>query len=591
MRSRSALISALLLASCAGSHSANLPVPENESLPAAVTVANRAGDADSSAHGSGITAQAAVSDSMVLSTLARDSVLDAVMLDRIAETRFPDGPVLPSAPGELESAAIKSLFDIDVANFEDHGRVKYWVDFFSGPARERMSIWLTRMPRYEPSFRKALLARGLPGDLAYLPLIESGYSPTAVSRSRAVGMWQFMMATGKFYGLKVDGWVDERRDVPRATEAAVRYLGDLTTKFGSPYLAAAAYNGGPGRIQRGLARLDPADEEEDALNLAVDPNSDPDSSVPAQAGDMAFFQLADTRFIRQETKDYVPKLIAAAMIAKQPERYGFPPIAPIALASDLDSVVVADATGLDVIARLAGVPVADVWELNPVYLRALTPPKRRAVVRLPAGLGRNTQSAVERLPVGERLSSFPHHAKPGETIAALARKYGLAVSALRELNPEYRSRSPKRGDAVRIPGQARLAGWVAENRRVGLSDGAGGTHRVQRGETLGGIARRYRVSVAQLRAWNHLKSNGMIRAGQKLRVGGAGPRRATTAHAPSTSAPAAPTGTARIHLVKAGETLSGLARRYGVTVLALRTANALAAGRPLLAGRRITIPS
>lgn len=516
------------------------------------------------------------------------------MLERIAVAKPPEGPVIPVPPGDLESATIKSLFDIDVANFEDHGRVKYFLDFFTGPARERMAIWLTRMPRYEPTFRKALLARGLPGDLAYLPLIESGYSPTAVSRARAVGMWQFMKATGKWYGLKVDSWVDERRDIALATTAAVRYLGDLTTRFGSPYLAAAAYNGGPGRIQRGLARLDPIDEEEDPLVVATEA----DSADAPHAGDMAFFLLADTRYIRQETKDYVPKLIAAAMIAKQPERYGFPALVPMPDGWQLDSVVVADATGLDVIARLAGLTQAEVRELNPGFLRPLTPPKRRAVVRLPPGKGANTHELLAALPVAERLTGFPHHARPGETIPALAKKYGVTAAALRELNPEYKSRAPKRGEAVRIPGQARLAGWVAENRRVAVNDGGGGgrTHRVQRGETLGGIARRYRVSVSQLRAWNNLNSRGLIRAGQALRVGGSAPVRSSATAARATQASTRSTPQAakpgnKVHVVKAGDTLSSLARRYRVTVQALRTANDLPEGRPLLRGRRLTIPS
>lgn len=563
MRQRTALPCALLLASCAlapGGTVAPVPgnppppeaapgprVPEPVALPEAPKVA-------------------AVAESLPADAHARDSVLDAAMLDRIAEARAPE-------TGE-------PAFDIDVANFSDHDRVKYWLDFFTGPARERMGIWLQRMPRYEPDMRARLALRGLPGDLAYLPLIESGYSPTAVSRSRAVGMWQFMRATGKYYGLTVDGWVDERRDVPRATDAAVRYLADLTARFGSPYLAAAAYNGGPGRIQRGLARLDPGDEDEEA---DLEPALDPDSAGTApQAGDVAFFQLADTRFIRQETKDYVPKLIAAAMIAKQPERFGFPALVPLESVWRLDSVVVTDAVGLDVVGRLAGMTLQEVWDLNPVYLRPMTPPKRRAVIRVPAGRGTELQDAVDMLPAGERLTGFPHHAKSGETIASLARRYSVSAEAVRELNPEYRKRAPRRGDVVRIPGQARLAGWVSESRRTGVSAAGASTHRVKAGETLGGIARRYRVSVAQLRTWNHLRSDALIRAGQTLRLepGAAASRSAVSRKA-----------AARVHVVRAGETLSSLARRYGVTVEGLRAVNDLPAGRPLAIGRRLTIPS
>jgi membrane-bound lytic murein transglycosylase D len=513
--------------------------------------------------------------------LARDSVLDAMMLDRIASANAPEAEVsAPTAPTEGELATLRSMFDIDVANFEDHGRVRYWLDFFSGPARERMAIWLTRMPRYEPTIRSLLMARGLPGDLAYLPLIESGYSATAVSRSRAVGMWQFMRATGKFYGLAVDAWVDERRDVPKATNAAIRYLADLTTRFGSPYLAAAAYNGGPGRIQRGLARMEPGEEDAPATEEGED-GSGADGSP--QAGDIAFFQLADTRFIRQETKDYVPKLIAAAMIAKQPERYGFPPLAALPPLAP-DSVVVNDATGLDVIARVAGVPLIDVGELNPAFLRALTPPKRRSVVRLPAGVGATTQAALEALPTAERLSSFPHHAKAGESLTALGKRYTVSVSQLREFNPEFAAHSAPKGAIIRIPGQARLAGWVSENKKIGLADIGGGlTHRVRKGETVGGIARRYHVSVAQLRSWNRLRSASVIRVGQLLRVAPGG-----SAHVARSAAGSAGF---RVHIVRTGDTLSSLARRYRVSVEALRLANGLGVGHLLPAGRRLTIPS
>lgn len=598
MTPRSALLCALLLASCAKGRPEAAPMPENGSRPTEVTPPTEqpTASAEDSARALRLAADSMARDSAALSAMARDSALDAAMLDRIAAARVSDSALPPAAPVEGESAALRSMFDIDVKNFEEHGRVKYWINFFSGPARERMGIWLQRMPRYEPGFRAKLIAKGLPGDLAYLPLIESGYSSTAVSRARATGMWQFMRATGKWYGLAIDAWVDERRDVPKATEAAVRYLADLTKRFGSPYLAAAAYNGGPGRIQRGLNRMGPDDEP------AADDSTDvEDEEGSPQAGDIAFFALADTRFIRQETKDYVPKLIAAAMIAKQPERYGFP-----ALESDdkgtPDSVVVTDATGLDVVAKLAGMPIADVTELNPVFLRAITPPKRRAVIRLPAGTGEATAVALNALPASARLGSFVHHARSGETLTNLSKKYGVSLASMLAGNPTMRTRPPRRGEVVVIPGQARLLGWVSENRKVSLAAGsAGGSHRVRSGETLGGIARRYRVSVSQLRAWNRIGPKGVIRAGQVLRLDGGSMTsrpRATRSVASTSgtssrakSAPSSTRGGAKVHVVRTGESLWSLARRYGVTVQLLRAANKLPPNRPLPAGRRLTIPS
>ena len=564
MRLRLAFPVTLLLASCAP-HGTGMPAPLPQAPPPAPAPAPAPVPAQSAADTTPVRAPVVVAraDSVALAKQARDSALDAAMLDRLAAAKPPDSSETSTPNTDAE---LRALFDIDVANWADHNRVKFYLNFFTGLARERMAIWLGRMPQYEPIIRSQLIAHGLPGDLAYLPLIESGYSATAVSRARAVGMWQFMRGTARLYGLKVDNWVDERRDVVKATDAAIHYLGDLTARFGSPYLAAAAYNGGPGRIERGLARIDPDDEPDDSA--AVD---------APQAGDAAFFQLADTRYLKRETKDYVPKLIAAALIAKQPQRYGFP-AAAASSSSMSDSVVVGDATGLDVIARLAGTSLADLWAANPSYVRAVTPPNRPAVVRVPNGSGASTQTALDGLPATERLTSFAHHARSGETLARIAKRYGLSLAEVKSFNPEYRTRSPGAGDIVRIPGQARLSGWVSEDRRVESST-AGGTHRVRSGETLGSIAKRYGVSVNQLRIWNDLGPKAALKVGQTVRLAPSGAK-------PSTKKPAP-----RTHIVKAGETLTSLARRYKVTVQALRTANNLPAGKRVQAGQRLTIPS
>src|SRR5881296_699631 len=288
-------------------------------------------------------------------------------------------------------------FDIDVSSFATKRRVLEYLEFFQVDSRDRFEIWLGRLGRYEGMIRERLRAKGLPEDLLYLTLIESGLSNTAVSRAKAVGMWQFMASTARLYGLTVDPWVDERRDPFKATEAAVNYLADLRERLGSVYLAAAAYNAGVGRIERGIDRLP----------------GEPDS-----VDDHTFFQLSDRRYLRRETRDYVPKLIAASLIAKQPARYGFeaqllPPLV-------FDEITVADATGLDVIARLADTTVAALLELNPQFVRGITPPSRRVVVRVPRGSGAAVAERFDSLPVNERITFVDHYVSAGQTLSDIA---------------------------------------------------------------------------------------------------------------------------------------------------------------------------
>jgi membrane-bound lytic murein transglycosylase D len=501
---------------------------------------------------------------------AADSVADEAVLEELADAH-PEGESededledsAEEVPGGANAAAAVT-WDIDVSTYNRHDRVQYYLDFFQNRGRERMGIWLTRLPRYEAMIRERLQGEGLPGDLVYLALIESGFSNTATSRAKAVGMWQFMKATAKGYGLRVDSWVDERRDPFKATDAAVRHLADLNRRFGSLYLAAAAYNAGSGKVSRGIIRL--PDEEGD--------------SIPSDA---TFFRLYDTRLLRRETKDYVPKLIAAALIAKEPKRYGFDvgPSEPVSY----DSIVVPDMTGLDVIARLADTTVAAIRELNPQYLRLATPPGSRSVVRLPVGRGERTVTAYAELPPRQRVTFIEHFMARGETLSGLARRYRVSQAMLIAANPKLNSRRIRIGQRVVIPTGGVPSTRVA--RRMAEPVPAAGTstgtfHRVRRGETVSEIADEYGVTQRELRIWNNLDSRGRIRVGQRLRV-------------VSPDAPQPPqtpqSGGVRTHIVQRGETLGGLAKRYGVSIQALRKVNGLSDGSPLRAGVALKIPS
>jgi peptidoglycan lytic transglycosylase D len=466
-------------------------------------------------------------DSLLERRLSQDSAADAAILEQLANARPPaEAPPIQSGD-PLDALSDSRALSLDLTTYAEHERVRYYLDFFQGPARSRMAVWLQRMPVYESLVRERFQAAGLPSDLVYLGLIESGFSNVAVSRSRAVGMWQFMRKTARGMGLRVDKWVDERRDPVKSTDAAARYLAILTQQFnGSYYLAAAAYNAGPGRVSRGLSRL--------GTTVGPGGSEDTDDSEEEDEeeglSDGHFFSLADTRYIRRETKDYVPKLIAAGLIARHPETYGFPPM-PAAEPFPRDSLVVHDLTGLDIIARLAGVPTTTIRELNPHYLRRATPPGKVSVVRLPAG----TQSHV------------------GQAYAALPVKERAGASATR-----YRD-----ADAAAARGRV---------------------HVVRSGETLGSIAEDYRVSVSSLRRWNGLGKSNLIRVGQRLRISSG--QVAATDSSSSPGSADRPT----IHVVKRGETLSSLAKRYGVSIQTLMTTNDLSSSR-LRAGQKLRIPA
>lgn len=462
---------------------------------------------------------------------ADTATADALVLNDLAATA-PDEKVVPAFDGD------KVSWDIDVETYSSHPRVQYYLSYFDRLARSRMEVFLQRGARYEPMIRRRFEAEGLPGDLGYLALIESGYSNDAVSRAYAVGMWQFMRATGRGYGLRIDSWVDERRDPVKATDAAARHLHDLRDRFGSLYLAAAAYNAGAGKVSRSLGKLQwdvpavPLTEASVADSLAVDEDStivtadtaddDADSAPdPNDAtSDAAFFRLAWNELLAAETRDYVPKLIASALIAKAPGRYGF--AADTAEAFAYDSIVVTDVTGLDVIARLAEIDLDKIRELNPQYLRLATPPRSTSVVRLPPGTGTTVAEGYAKLRPSQRVRFIAYRVPASMRLTAIAARYNLPVAEVRAANPKLKTSRPGKGTVLVIPAVAapsalamRATGEVGSASR---RTAHGRIHRVKRGETLSGIARHYRISVHSLSHANALASRNEIRAGMQLRI-------------------------------------------------------------------------
>lgn len=470
---------------------------------------------------------------------------------RQASTPAVDGD--PASPDALASAAAgvfgeggaEPSWDIDVRSYETHERVGFYTALFSGTSRGAFTRQLSRGTRYEPMIRAKLRAAGMPEDLTYLALIESGYDPHAYSRAAAVGMWQFMSSTARGVGLRVDWWMDERRDPARATDAAITFLGYLTREFGSLYLAAAAYNGGPGRVSRGLTRFA--------------------SQMEGAEGDDRFFALAEQDYLRSETKDYVPKLIAAALLAKTPDRYGFaveslPPYA-------YDSVQVEGGTSLAVVAEAAGVTSAELRDLNPALLRGITPPDATVWVKVPVGNGAQAELGLAAFPEELRRGYRTVTVKGNSTTpAALAKREDVTLAQLRQFNPGLKTSRKGRlsaGQAVRIP-TAAVLGLVRDVpdpgiERYGSASAAsskGTVHVVRRGETLGGIARRYKTTVPTLQALNGLKGT-RVAAGQRLTVRGS----ATTARTASATKTTAKKATAKKAPVKKAPTKKATAKK------------------------------
>ncbi|WP_419166771.1 LysM peptidoglycan-binding domain-containing protein [Candidatus Palauibacter sp.] len=419
--------------------------------------------------------------------------------------------------------------DPRVFRLDMNERVQSWIHYFQSQLQERFEIYLARKTRYEPMIRRKLREAGLPQDLIYLSVIESGMNPNAYSRAHAVGLWQFISGTGRRYGLEISYWLDERRDPEKATDAAVAHLKDLYEEFGSWYLAAAAYNGGPNRVRRGLR------------------------TVP----DGTFWDLAERRLLRRETRDYVPKIIAAAMIGHDPDRYGFE-YPEREMLPEYETVRVPDATSFDVLAEVAGTDEETIDLLNPQFPRSVTPPHREVEIRVPVGGAAQFAVRYAAVPADERVTWTFHTVQNGHTLGWIGQQYGVSVAALQAANGNINPRRLQIGQQLVIP----RAGGTSASRtanapspapaapRPAVRTNADGTRvvTVQRGQTLDVIGQQFGVSVAALRAANGNVNPRRLQIGQRLVIPGAD----------------RPSGPMTV-VVREGDSLWLIARRYSVS--------------------------
>ncbi len=366
--------------------------------------------------------------------------------------------------------------------------VKRYIYAYTTRYKKFMEESLARSGKYIDFIRTVLQQQGIPKEIAYLPIIESGFRERARSWMWAKGIWQFMRSTARLYGLRVNWWVDERLDPIRSTYAAAKYLRDLYDRFGDWNLALAAYNGGERRVERAIRR----------------------------AGSRDFWKIK--RYLKRQTANYVPAFMATVIIATNPEDYGieFRPLPPFTY----DEVEIPSPTDLRVVARCAGVSYATIREYNPHILRFTTPGNlKKYTIRLPRGTKEKFLAEFSKLSSRERLRWTWYRVRRGDSLYRISRRFGVPIRAIMQAN-NLRSTRIRPGQRLLIPlsysySRAKKRASRTLTRLARAKKKGALIYTVRRGDTLYGIARRFGVSVRRLKRWNGLRRN-LIRPGQRL---------------------------------------------------------------------------
>jgi len=362
-----------------------------------------------------------------------------------------------------------------------------YVDFYVEWYSERpayMERLVNRASRYLYHIVEELERNDFPMEIALLPAIESAYKPTAYSHAHAVGLWQFISATGRRFGLKQNWWYDGRRDVIGATDAAIQYLTFLRDKFdGNWFHALAAYNAGERRVERAIIQNRRQGKPADYQQLSL----------------------------RRETMRYVPKLLAVKRLVANPERYGLD-IKPIPNRPYFEVVKVGSQIDLGVVAELANITTEELQYLNAGFRRWATDPEGPHRILVPAQASDRVRTKLASLPEAERMRWARYPVRPGDTLSHIAQRYGVSISAIKSSN-RLNGTMIRVGQTLLVP----LSRAVASS-SYGAPSGEPVVHRVKRGDTLWGIARRYKVRVRQLQHWNEIAAQDILRLGQKIKV-------------------------------------------------------------------------
>jgi membrane-bound lytic murein transglycosylase D len=422
-----------------------------------------------------------------------ERLADPASIDEVGEIAVSEEPASEEDRRLAEEAVREEAIDLPV---EINDAVLSCIDLYQGRLRDWFAAALARGGRYLPFIRATFASEGIPQDLAYVALVESAFKPAALSRARAKGVWQFISATGKRYGLEQDWWLDERSDPEKATRAAVRYLKELYAEFGDWNLAMAGYNAGEGKVRSAISRY----------------------------GTRDFWELRQTRGFKRETKNYVPMIHAAIVVANAPAKYGFE-IEPESL-PQMEAVPVEDAVDLRLLAECADASLEELQALNPELRRLATPAGRSYHVKVPLGSGAAVLECLGKIPPEKRLTLRTHTVARGDTLSRVAQRYGATTREIAEANRISTNKTLSVGMGLVIPVPARARSAAPATTTVARKAPASGQETapgeriryvIKPGDTLTGIAEQYRTTVRDLQSWNRLRGS-RIAAGDTLTI-------------------------------------------------------------------------
>ena len=446
-------------------------------------------------------------------------------------------------------------------------KVRLAIRYFQTKGRYVFTKWLERSGRYINLVREILKEKNLPPELAYLAMIESGFNPKARSYARAVGMWQFISSTGRYYGLRHNWWFDERRDVIKSTEAAAEHLKSLYDRFGDWYLALAGYNCNPRKVEYNMRRYKTKD----------------------------FWKL---RRLPRQTRNYVPTFLAATIIAREPKKFGF--FVDGATPLTLDTVKISESVDLNLVANLVDTTYSFVKEINPAVLRWVTPPGvKNFILYLPKGAADKFKRKYATIPDNKKRSWVRHRIRSGEALSTIARKYHTSTRVIKSIN-KLHSNFIRAGHYLLIPVPQNKAQYYAYLSHARSRHKKSRSHRVvqhlaghkkivypvKTGDTLGGIAELYHTRASRIRQWNGLRYGEFIRPKQKLVIWIPESREEFKKNLLKNKQSASDPGL--YYTVKIGDTLWDIAKKYGKTISELRRLNNMRGSR-IRPGERIRV--